>query len=136
MYRTSMTRKPNFYHSSYRSSRDAFGTSFHSSERRWRNRGSRFDFSAHLDTLALKIKGVATKILFYIMFFLSLTMTAYASYQAHTIHQLRTAIEEGNSTQCDDGYLSKIVDGGRVTCVMQRVAPGMVTYKKVMSIRR
>jgi len=43
--------------------------------------------------------------------------------------QLRYEVSEGNKTSCDDGYVAKIVDGSKVTCVMLRVGPGMVTHR-------
>lgn len=47
---------------------------------------------------------------------------------------LQQDILEGNQTTCDDDYVAKIVDGSKVTCVMQRLGPAMVTHK--VEVRR
>ena len=120
---------------SYRSSREAFGKSYRTMrERRWnRKRGLDIDLFRNL---YIQGKAAATRFFVYALFFLSVVMTAYAGIQQHTIQKLRYDIEEGNSVQCDPGYLSKIVDGARVTCVMQKASPSMATYRKVMMVRR
>lgn len=117
---------------SYRYSREAFGSSFRTRERRWgKQRGF---ININLQPL-LDGKAMLSRFLIYVLCFLSVAMTAYAGVQEHTIQRLKSDIEEGNSVQCDPGYLSKVVDGARVTCVMQRVSPGMATYRKVMMVR-
>lgn len=45
---------------------------------------------------------------------------------------LQQEVAEGNQTSCDEGYVAKIVDGSKVTCVMMRVGPAMVTHKQVI----
>jgi hypothetical protein len=45
---------------------------------------------------------------------------------------LQQEIKEGNQTTCDEDYVAKIVDGSKVTCVMQRMGPAMVAHKVVV----
>lgn len=58
------------------------------------------------------------------------TLVVYCTHVEIKLMNIRYDIEEGNSVKCDPGYASKIVDGSKVTCIMQRVGVGVVTRSK------
>lgn len=57
-------------------------------------------------------------------------LTCFVAYQENEVKKMRYIMGIGDHVTCDDGYIAKVVDGGKVTCLMYRTAPGAVTFPK------
>ena len=58
-----------------------------------------------------------------------IVLGGYVIQQEQKITQLKHEMKEGNNIQCDPGYIAKVVQGPKVTCLMLRTAPGSVTNR-------
>lgn len=74
-----------------------------------------------------RLKAINTAL---VILLICTTVLGFVQYARLVI--LQQEVMEGNQTSCDDGYVAKIVDGSKVTCVMMRVGPAMVTHKQVI----
>lgn len=74
-----------------------------------------------------RLKAINTAL---VILLICTTVLGFVQYARLVI--LQQEVMEGNQTSCDEGYVAKIVDGSKVTCVMMRVGPAMVTHKQVV----